>query len=71
MAFLKAIGEFSSRITELADPQGLTEVKRCEKTEQYLDPAPRNGLLKEASSIFYFSLSSDFKMLMQTNKQDD
>lgn len=67
MAMISALGEMGDRIGELADPTGLNKIKRCTLDQQYLSPAPRNGLLKNASSVFYFSLTNEFKMLMQTN----
>lgn len=70
ISFIDAIGEFSNRVMEMADSKGLGLVKKCVKKEQFLSPAPRNGLLKKASSTFFFSLSSDFKMLLQSNKSE-
>jgi hypothetical protein len=65
--FIKAAGEMSDRAGEFFDPTGLNKIKRCTLEKQYINPAPRNGLLKNARSIFYYSLTHDFKMLIQTN----
>jgi hypothetical protein len=65
--FIHVAGEMSDRMDELFDPTGLNLLKRCTLMRQYLNPVPRSGLLKNAKSIFYYSLTNNFKMLMQTN----
>lgn len=70
VAFIHAAGEVAERLEVIIDPTGMGKFKRCTLNTQYLNPAPRNGLLKNARSIFYFSLTNDFKMLMQSNAKN-